>query len=732
MKLNEKLRKKQGITIVALVVTVIVLLILLSISIAVLTGDKGVITNAQNAKSQAEIAKVEKEAQLVYTTKMKKKEPTLSDVAQGLKDEEYTIVTKRGSGNKVTGVELSKNPILVDAEGNTTAEISLKLITEDVRCYVEISGEYHQIILENGKATVLEEVVDISKIDEEDEEETEKEIKVSTSNPDTATAELSEDKKEITVYGWVQGKTNLIVEVDGQKFEASRITVNEPQVRVAVYHDLETLTEGQYETKDTDTYNERKKTTITPKVNTYTGFTSPTAEEVYVDGAKEVHYKYRRNSYEIKLNAGKGIAGVTGAGTHKYEEEVTINATVKPGYTWVNWTGEETIEEKEHNITMPAKNIEYTANAEDITKPTKPTYTAYHTGDSTSYTSGNWTNREVGTRITSIDEGSGVVEIQYTTTPSDASSWKKLETATGNLAKQADNKTFIGTEAWAAVDNKQETIYFRTKDAEGNYSDTSDAFTYKYDLTPPTLTSINVTGPAAGTYKAGTEIEITTTYSEAIYGTTAGAAGAGITESTAPKLKIKFGDGTEREVTFKSASGDKIVYKYTIQEGDNGELTTTSHEGTVYDKGTTSLTVSNKTVGGNKIVADTKKPEVTSIAVTTGPGIYKAGDELTIEVTFSEDIYDEDIKEQVEIYLKYEGYIAKAYKEAEKMLKLEKKQIPDNIDYDKVNNIASEARQKLKEVRPRTIAQAIRISGVNPSDISILSVYLKKEYSKDE
>jgi tRNA uridine 5-carboxymethylaminomethyl modification enzyme len=94
--------------------------------------------------------------------------------------------------------------------------------------------------------------------------------------------------------------------------------------------------------------------------------------------------------------------------------------------------------------------------------------------------------------------------------------------------------------------------------------------------------------------------------------------------------------------------------------------------------------------------------------------------------------YSDEIKEQVSINLKYEGYIAKAYKEAEKMLKLEEKQIPKDIDYDKVKNIASEARQKLKEVRPETIAQAIRISGVNPSDISILSVYLKKEYAKHE
>ena len=94
--------------------------------------------------------------------------------------------------------------------------------------------------------------------------------------------------------------------------------------------------------------------------------------------------------------------------------------------------------------------------------------------------------------------------------------------------------------------------------------------------------------------------------------------------------------------------------------------------------------------------------------------------------------YNQDIKEQVSINLKYEGYIKKTYKEAEKILKLEQKQIPKDINYDDIKNIASEARQKLKEVQPTTIAQAIRISGVNPSDISILTIYLKKEYNKDE
>ena len=65
------------------------------------------------------------------------------------------------------------------------------------------------------------------------------------------------------------------------------------------------------------------------------------------------------------------------------------------------------------------------------------------------------------------------------------------------------------------------------------------------------------------------------------------------------------------------------------------------------------------------------------------------------------------------------------------MKKLEDKLIPENIDYDKVKNIASEARQKLKEVRPTSIGQAIRISGVNPADISVLMVYLKKEFRND-
>ncbi len=93
--------------------------------------------------------------------------------------------------------------------------------------------------------------------------------------------------------------------------------------------------------------------------------------------------------------------------------------------------------------------------------------------------------------------------------------------------------------------------------------------------------------------------------------------------------------------------------------------------------------------------------------------------------------YDTEVKEQVQISIKYEGYIAKAYKEANKMKDLDSQKIPDDIDYDKIHNLASEAKQKLKEVKPTSLGQALRISGVNPTDISLIMIYLKKEYHYD-
>ena len=92
--------------------------------------------------------------------------------------------------------------------------------------------------------------------------------------------------------------------------------------------------------------------------------------------------------------------------------------------------------------------------------------------------------------------------------------------------------------------------------------------------------------------------------------------------------------------------------------------------------------------------------------------------------------YSKEVIEQVEIQIKYEGYIDKTEKEAKKMLKFEEKQIPYDIDYDKISNLATEARQKLNKIRPTSIGMASRISGVNPSDIAILLVYLKRYYNE--
>lgn len=85
-----------------------------------------------------------------------------------------------------------------------------------------------------------------------------------------------------------------------------------------------------------------------------------------------------------------------------------------------------------------------------------------------------------------------------------------------------------------------------------------------------------------------------------------------------------------------------------------------------------------------------------------------------------------DVKEQVGIQIKYEGYIKKANDQVARMLKMEDKKIPEDIDYDQISGIATEAIEKLKKVRPLSVGQASRISGVNPSDVSILLVYIEQ------
>ncbi len=87
----------------------------------------------------------------------------------------------------------------------------------------------------------------------------------------------------------------------------------------------------------------------------------------------------------------------------------------------------------------------------------------------------------------------------------------------------------------------------------------------------------------------------------------------------------------------------------------------------------------------------------------------------------------DDVCEQVEISIKYEGYINRQIRQAEQFKRLESKKLPDGIDYSSIDGLRIEARQKLDKIRPKSLGQASRISGVNPADIAVLMVYLKNE-----
>ena len=87
---------------------------------------------------------------------------------------------------------------------------------------------------------------------------------------------------------------------------------------------------------------------------------------------------------------------------------------------------------------------------------------------------------------------------------------------------------------------------------------------------------------------------------------------------------------------------------------------------------------------------------------------------------------DEDTVKQLEIELKYEGYIKKARRDAQHLRQLENVKLPDDLDYQEVIHLSLEARQKLSQIQPLTMGQASRISGVNPADIAVLSIYLEQ------
>ena len=92
----------------------------------------------------------------------------------------------------------------------------------------------------------------------------------------------------------------------------------------------------------------------------------------------------------------------------------------------------------------------------------------------------------------------------------------------------------------------------------------------------------------------------------------------------------------------------------------------------------------------------------------------------------------EDVIEQININLKYDGYIKRQLRQVEQFKKMEKKKLSDNIDYSRINGLRNEAKQKLNMYKPVSIGQASRISGVSPADISVLLIHLEQTKNKPE
>ena len=121
---------------------------------------------------------------------------------------------------------------------------------------------------------------------------------------------------------------------------------------------------------------------------------------------------------------------------------------------------------------------------------------------------------------------------------------------------------------------------------------------------------------------------------------------------------------------------------------------------------------------------DTLHDGMSALELLKRPGVTIKGLSPYMDLEISE-----EVAKQIEIETKYEGYIVKAKKEAQKLQSMEKLKLID-INYDEIENLSLEGRQKLKAIQPFNVGQASRISGVNPADIAVLAVYLKQKNSK--
>ena len=141
--------------------------------------------------------------------------------------------------------------------------------------------------------------------------------------------------------------------------------------------------------------------------------------------------------------------------------------------------------------------------------------------------------------------------------------------------------------------------------------------------------------------------------------------------------------------------------------------------------------VSNIHIGGNKEVqALLERYESTPLKTAVSLAELIRRPELSYELLAPLD-HDRqplpaDVIEQVDINIKYDGYITRQMKQVEQFKKLESKKLPEDIDYMEINGLRIEAKQKLSTIRPASVGQASRISGVSPADVSVLLIYLEQ------
>ena len=134
---------------------------------------------------------------------------------------------------------------------------------------------------------------------------------------------------------------------------------------VTVIHQKETLEEGVYEPTETEVITADFGTDITPEVKTYEGFESPSEKAITVGVETEVIYQYPRKSYDVTIVKAEGIDTVSGEGSHRFEETVSLSASLKPGYEFDAWTGEY----ESGSFVMPAKPVTMYALAKEIIYP---------------------------------------------------------------------------------------------------------------------------------------------------------------------------------------------------------------------------------------------------------------------------------------------------------------------------------------------------------------------------